>query len=383
MRKIKDNSIVLTVILLSLILIFFLQKFGYKSYSRYVTDTLHYTQGIVVEISSEELEYDQDLKLYLGTQDLKVKMTDGNEKGSIIEVTNYLTKTHTVLAKENMRLIINVDTPDDIEPYYTVFNYDRRFSMAACAALLIAAIVCIGGGKGLKSLLGLLYSMFIIIEFLLPAVFSGWSPIWTSILTAILSTAVTLLLLNGQSQKTAAAILSTTAGVFCSLLLFGLMSALIHIDGFSSSDAEGLTLINEATGLQIHDVLFAGVLIASLGAIMDVAMSIVSALYEVYTHNPALSAKELFHSGIEIGKDMIGTMTNTLILAFTGSAFVTLLVFLSYPVQFNQLINSNYLSIEIAQGICGTFGIVLTIPAASGIMALLLTRNKTHIDLCK
>ena len=185
MRKIKDNSIVLAIILLSLILILFLQKFGYKSYSRYVSDTLHYNQGIVVEISNENIEYDEGLKLYLGTQDLKVKMTEGNEKGSIIEVTNYLTKTHSVYAKENMRLIINVDTPDDIEPYYTVFNYDRRFSMAACAAILIAAIICISGSKGLKSLAGLLYSMFIIIEFLLPAVFSGWSPIYSRHLTFI------------------------------------------------------------------------------------------------------------------------------------------------------------------------------------------------------
>ena len=238
MRKIKDNSIVLAIILLSLILILFLQKFGYKSYSRYVSDTLHYNQGIVVEISNENIEYDEGLKLYLGTQDLKVKMTEGNEKGSIIEVTNYLTKTHSVYAKENMRLIINVDTPDDIEPYYTVFNYDRRFSMAACAAILIAAIICISGSKGLKSLAGLLYSMFIIIEFLLPAVFSGWSPTWTSILTAVLSTAVTLLLLNGQSKKTAGAILAFTTGVLCSLILFGVMSALIHIDGFCSSDTE-------------------------------------------------------------------------------------------------------------------------------------------------
>ena len=355
MRKIKDNSIVLAIILLSLILILFLQKFGYKSYSRYVSDTLHYNQGIVVEISNENIEYDEGLKLYLGTQDLKVKMTEGNEKGSIIEVTNYLTKTHSVYAKENMRLIINVDTPDDIEPYYTVFNYDRRFSMAACAAILIAAIICISGSKGLKSLAGLL--------------------------TAVLSTAVTLLLLNGQSKKTAGAILASTTGVLCSLILFGVMSALIHIDGFCSSDTEGLLLINENTNLQIHDVLFASVLIASLGAIMDVGMSIVSALYEIYMHNPALSAGELYHSGIEIGKDMIGTMTNTLILAFTGSAFVTLLVFFSYQVQFNQLINSNYLSIEIAQGICGTFGIVLTIPAASGIMALLLTRSRTNKNL--
>lgn len=94
-----------------------------------------------------------------------------------------------------------------------------------------------------------------------------------------------------------------------------------------------------------------------------------------YLHNPTLNKREIFHSGIEIGKDMIGTMTNTLILAFAGSAFITLLVFISYQVQFNQLINSNYLCIEIAQGICGTFGIVLTIPAASAIMAGLLTRK--------
>lgn len=111
---------------------------------------------------------------------------------------------------------------------------------------------------------------------------------------------------------------------------------------------------------------------------MDVGMSIVSALYEVYLHNPTLTAKEIFQSGIEIGKDMIGTMTNTLILAFTGSALISLLVFISYQVQFNQLFNSNYLSIEIAQGLCGTFGIVLTIPAASAIMAVLLAGRKKN-----
>ena len=140
--------------------------------------------------------------------------------------------------------------------------------------------------------------------------------------------------------------------------------------------AEDLILINEATGLRIKDLLFAGVLISSLGAIMDVGMSIVSALFELLHHNPELSAGELFKSGIEIGKNMIGTMTNTLILAFTGSAFITLLVFVSYQVQANQLFNSNYIAIEIAQGICGTFGIVLTVPIASAVSAVMLIRNK-------
>ena len=375
LRKIKENKIVLGIIFLTILLVMLLQNFGYQSYARYVTDTLHYEQGIVVEISDSELHYDEELKIYLGTQNLKVKMTEGNEKGTVIEVTNYLTKTHNVLAKQNMSLIINADRPEQVEPYYTVYNYDRRFALIACVAVLFAAIFCIGGGKGVRAVCGLMYSLFVIVGFLLPAVFSGWSPIWTGILTAVLSTAVTLLLLNGQSKKTLAAILATTIGMIFALIFFKIMSALVHIDGFSSAEAEGLILINEGTGLQIKDVLFAGVLISSLGAIMDVGMSIVSALYEVYFHNPDLTEKEIFKSGIEIGKDMIGTMTNTLILAFTGSAFITLLVFISYQVQFNQLINSNYLCIEIAQGICGTFGIVLTIPAASAIMAGLLTRK--------
>lgn len=373
--KIKENKIVLGIIFLTILLVMLLQNFGYQSYARYVTDTLHYEQGIVVEISDSELHYDEELKIYLGTQNLKVQMTEGSEKGSVIEVTNYLTKTHNVLAKQNMSLIINADRPEQVEPYYTVYNYDRRFALIACVAVLFAAIFCIGGGKGVRAVCGLMYSLFVIVGFLLPAVFSGWSPIWTGILTAVLSTAVTLLLLNGQSKKTLAAILATTIGMIFALIFFKIMSALVHIDGFSSAEAEGLILVNEGTGLQIKDVLFAGVLISSLGAIMDVGMSIVSALYEVYLHNPTLNKREIFHSGIEIGKDMIGTMTNTLILAFVGSAFITLLVFISYQVQFDQLINSNYLCIEIAQGICGTFGIVLTIPAASAIMAGLLTRK--------
>ena len=375
-NRIKENSIVLFIILATVIAAVLLQRFSFQSYSRYASDTLHYEKAVVVEVSDESLEYDEGLEIYLGTQELKVEMLDGEEEGSIIDVTNYLTQTHNVYAEEGTKLIINADRPDNIDPYYTVYNYDRTLPMAGCFIVLAAAIICIGRGKGVKAIAGLAYSLFMIIYLVLPAVFSGYSPIWMSILCGILSTAVTLLLLNGQSEKTWAAILSTTVGVTCSLLLFLIMSHLVHIDGFSSSEAEGLVLINQETGLKIKDVLFAGVLISSLGAIMDTGMSIVSALYEVYTHNPGLGTKELFLSGIEMGKDMIGTMTNTLILAFTGSAFITLLVFLSYQVQADQLFNSNYLTIEIAQGICGTFGIVLTVPVASAVTAAFLARKK-------
>lgn len=376
MGKLKEYRVVLILVFLTILSVIFMQNFHFKSYARYNSDSLHYEKATVVEILSEDLKYDEYTDQYLGTQELVVKMKDGPEKGELINVTNYLTQIHHVVAKENTNLIINADRPEGIAPYYTIYSYDRSSALLLCSLILIATIIFIGKGKGFKSIFGLIYSMYVIIAFLLPAVFSGWSPILCSIITAVLSTIVTLYLLNGESKKTLAAVVSTVAGVFCALLFFLLMSCMLHLNGFSVAEAEGLILIQQSTGLQIKDVLFAGVLISSLGAIMDVSMSITSSLHEVYNHNPALSAKELFLSGIEIGKDMIGTMTNTLILAFTGSAFVTLLIFISYQVQVNQLLNSNYISIEIAQGLCGTFGIILTIPFASLITAFLLVRKK-------
>ena len=106
LRKIKQNYIVLILIFLSVLTILILQNFGFKSYSRYSTDTLHYDKGVVVEISNEDIEYDKELKIHLGSQDLKIKMSEGIQKGKIIEVTNYLTKTHNVHAKIHMPLII-------------------------------------------------------------------------------------------------------------------------------------------------------------------------------------------------------------------------------------------------------------------------------------
>lgn len=375
-ENIKNNYIVLGIIILTIFLTMIFHKIGIKEYSRFCTDTLHYEKAIVVEVSSEEVEYNKELKLNLGTQDLKVRILEGEEKGKEIQVTNYLTNVHSVYAKEGTKLIINADRPEKTEPYYTVYNYDRTNPTIICICVLLLSIILIGRGKGIKAIAGLIYSLYLIVYFLLPTVFSGYSPILMSVLCAVLSTAVTLLLLNGQSKKTMAAILSTVLGMCFSLILFMVMSNLTHIDGFSTAEAEGLILIQQSTGLRIKDVLFAGILISSLGAIMDVGMSIVSAIYEVYHHNPQLSFRELFQSGIEIGRDMIGTMTNTLILAFTGNAFVTLLVFVSYQVQLNQLLNSNYLSIEIAQGVCGTFGIVATVPIASLITAYILGKRK-------
>ena len=374
-KQLKENKVVLIIMILTMLFSLLFNKFYKKEYSRVNNSANYYISAKVTKVKSNTLTYDEKLKLNLGQQNIEVEFLEGKHKGERVEINNYVTAVHNVVVKEGTKIIVNADEPENIEPYYTVYQYDRSFGMILFISILCLAVIFIGKGKGVKSIIGLAYSLYLIIYVLLPTVFSGYPPLLMTVLVIALSTVVTLLLLNGHSIKTYSAILSTISGVLLCSLCFYFMSFLLHIDGFSSEEAESLILISAETGLSIKDIMFAGILISSLGAIMDVAMSITSSLFEIRTHKPDITTKELFHSGLEIGKDMIGTMTHTLILAFAGSAFVSLLVLFSFNVDVKQLMNSNYITIEFAQGITGTLGIVLTVPIASMLCAGMLSEK--------
>lgn len=382
-NELKENRVVIIIMLITIIAAGFFNQYLAKDYSRVNNDSTDFVSGKIVEITSSNLEYDQDLKINLGKQVVVVEILEGKSTGKRVEIDNYLTAAHNVEVAIGSKVIISADEPDGIDSYYTVYNFDRGLGMIIFTCVLLLVIIAIGRGKGVKAILGLAYTLYLVIFLLLPTVFSGYSPVLMSIICVALSTIVTLMLLNGASKKTYSAIVATVLGVVLSAGGFYLMSLVLKVNGFSVDEAESLVLINQAMGLSIKDILFAGILISSLGAIMDVGMSIVSALSELFHHQPNLTQKQIFDSGIEIGKDMIGTMTNTLILAFTGSAFVSLLVLFSYNVDIKQLLSSNYIAIEFAQGIAGTLGIVLTVPIASFISAWALTNKKSNNNFFK
>lgn len=382
-NELKENRVVIIIMLITIIAAGFFNQYLAKDYSRVNNDSTDFVSGKIVEITSSNLEYDQDLKINLGKQVVVVEILEGKSAGKRVEIDNYLTAAHNVEVAIGSKVIISADEPDGIDSYYTVYNFDRGLGMIIFTCVLLLVIIAIGRGKGVKAILGLAYTLYLVIFLLLPTVFSGYSPVLMSIICVALSTIVTLMLLNGASKKTYSAIVATVLGVVLSAGGFYLMSLVLKVNGFSVDEAESLVLINQATGLSIKDILFAGILISSLGAIMDVGMSIVSALSELFHHQPNLTQKQIFDSGIEIGKDMIGTMTNTLILAFIGSAFVSLLVLFSYNVDIKQLLSSNYIAIEFAQGIAGTLGIVLTVPIASFISAWALTNKKSNNNFFK
>ena len=184
-------------------------------------------------------------------------------------------------------------------------------------------------------------------------------------------TLVSLLLLNPPSPKTWAAMLSTLAGVALAGGVFYLFSTLLHLSGMNDTNGEGLVLVAGQTGLELHWLLLVAVLISSLGAVMDVALSLASSLHELREADGKMSGLQLFAAGMRIGRDMIGTMSNTLILAFAGEAVTTLLLLMAYGWHSSQLFASDYAAIQVAQGVASTLGVVLGVPITSGICAAL------------
>ena len=361
------NRLILEIIVVLSILIMLVHPVSGNEYRRYATDTLRYERGEVLEILSEELE-DSTLKTgqKLGQQHLLVRLSDGTE----VELDNYLTETHNILIQKGQSIIICVDLPENASPYYTVYNYDRTAPIVGLVGVFILLLILVGKRKGMDACLAILFSLIFIIQVTLPVLYNGGSPTVIGLVTVLLSTMVTLSLMHGPTKQCLLGIVTTLLGEFAACLLFGVFSSLLHRTGFQTDSAEGLLLIAQNTGLNIRTLLFAGMMISSLGAVMDVAVSILSALREVSLAAKRAERGMLFRSGMNMGQDLIGTMSNTLIFAFTGGALSTMLVFYSYGVQTQQLLNSDFLTVELAQGLCSTAAVIMTVPFAAAMGAM-------------
>lgn len=339
--------------------------------------TLSYYKGQVDQVLEENLSAD-DLEpgRNLGTQRILVTLQEGPRAGEQVEILNYLNRTQNVEVSAGQTVIVCADEPENAEGVYTVYSYYRNPAILGILLFFGALILIVGRGTGAKSLLGLAYTLFAVLFFLLQAIFHGLPSVPITLLTVTVTTVLSLLLMGGACKKSLAAILSTLAGLLLSTGVFAVFQGLLHISGYTMDEAESLLLVTQATGLDLGNLLLVSVLISSLGAVMDMSMSIASPLEEIHRLNPQHSFSQLLRSGMNIGRDTIGTMTNTLIMAFTGTALTTMLVLMGYGWSFQQLLNSNYLAMELAQSIASTTGVVLTVPATSLIGAWMFARWK-------
>jgi uncharacterized membrane protein len=346
------------------------------SYTIYNSSAINYEKAVVTAVLTESLEPAEGMPgLRLGSQTVTARLRNGPLRGQELEIINILSVTHSIFVRPGQSVIVKADRPADITPYYTIYNYDRTPGLIAVIAIFAAFMLLVGRFKGLRSMLGLGITLFFILAFLIPAIYRGMSPVLMSILTVLAVAAFSILLLNGFSRKTYTALLAVAVSVLLSALFFVVISALLQLSGYLIEEAEELILVSRATGLKIGEVLFAGVLVSSLGAVTDISISVAASMYEVREKQPGISGGELFRSGMSIGRDMIGAMSMTLILAFVGSALATLLSLAAYGSRLDQILSSDYAAIEVAHGVTGSLAVIVAVPLTAGLCVLLSGRK--------
>ena len=316
--------------------------------------------------------------LRLGTQLLEVEVLSGPWKGSVLETYNYLTAYANVDCSVGTRIIVRLEEGDNGEPYVvSVPNYDRGTILFGMLAVFALILVAIGGKKGLMALLGLVYTLAGVWFLLIPMILKGLPSIPSAIAVAALTAVASLLMLTGFSRKTLCAALGCVCGVAAAGLFAWAVGQITPISGFNMSEAEELVLRAYDSDLEIRGLLVSGILIAALGAVMDVAMSISSACWELREVDPTLSAGRLFRSGLNIGRDAMGTMANTLILAFAGASLNMLILFQVYGYPLIQILNSDGMAVELIQSVAGSVGILLTVPLVALFCARLMPPRRS------
>lgn len=378
MQRIKQMSpkkLTGSLVLIALAAIVFFMVIFYANHNRPVyrssdTSGSDYEVGKVVKVVKDNTTTDQsDKTLLRGSMELKIEILSGRYKGDVADVTNNFSTLYNIQVKEGDKVSIRIDTTQKDKYQVSIYNYYRVPAIIGCVIVFILFLVGIGGKKGAKSVIGLIFTMICIIYILIPLALKGFSVLGVTIGIILVCNFLCFFLIDGIRKKTVVAAMGSVFGVLTGALFAIFAQEIMHVTTYQMDEAETLNLITSTTSLHLNDLLLCGILIACMGAVMDVAMSIASATAELHDVNPGLGRNELFRSGMNIGKDAMGTMSNTLILAFAGNSFNMLLMIYSYGVGFQQLMNTDFIAVQVIQSIAGSIGIVCTVPIVAFISA--------------
>ena len=348
----------------------------YRSSNMAGTD---YEVGRVLRVVEDHKTVDEEMDgIWRGSMTLEVEILTGRYKGDTAIVENYFSSLYNVRVAEGDKVSIRIDTTGEDEYQVSVYNYYRVPQMIGCIVAFVLLLVLIGGKKGAKSVAGLAFTVVCILWILLPLALKGYSPLAVTILLILVCNFVSFFLIDGISTKTVVAAIGSMLGVLAGAVFALIAQNAMSITTYQMDEAETLLLITSTTELKIRDLFLCGILISCMGAVMDVAMSICSAVAEIHQVDRSLGMAKLFASGMNIGRDAMGTMANTLILAVAGTSLNMMLMIYSYDVSFQQLMNTDFVAIEIIQCIAGSVGIVCTVPLVALLSAAVFGKKRLH-----
>ncbi len=226
----------------------------------------------------------------------------------------------------------------------------------------IFLLLVVGGLKGLKAIVSLILTGVAIIYILLPAILKGWDPVIVSVFICVCVIGLSLVIISGFNRKTLSAILGTAGGILGAGIIALIIGSLAKLTGFGDEESRMLMYIPQNIQFDFRGLLFAGIIIGTMGATMDVGMSIASAMHEIKHNSPDIKTSSLIRAGMNVGRDTMATMANTLILAYTGGSLHLMLLLMAYKTPFTHIINWDTIASEVLRAVAGSIGIVLAVP---------------------
>jgi uncharacterized membrane protein len=329
-----------------------------------VTDGGSMVKGKVINIISSN-NTDANKNIMEKQQKLKIEITEGKHDGEKIDVTHTIqpSKPDNIEFKTGDELFLSISEDNNGKiNEASVYQVVRQNQLLHLLIFFAASIILIGGIKGFKSLITLTITCLIIIKVFLPLILQGYNPIIVSTIICIVITIISLIIVSGFNKKTTAAILGTSSGVIIAGVIAYIYINLTSVSGVGTEDAQLLMDSLLKGTLNFKGILFGSILIGTLGAVMDVSMSIASTMNELKENNPRISNGNIIKAGMSVGRDTIGTMTTTLILAYISGTVFLVLGYMVSKSSFIDIINQDMIASDIIKTFASSIGLIFTIP---------------------
>lgn len=366
-RRARTISVVVFVftLIFSILYVVVGNKIATGGITEYLGEDIDVLQGEIVQITDRTEATNGE------NVGMKVEITRGERKGetvyAVLQISEYtLSNLNEATVGDEVILYTNGD--ENVNADWMVAGFERFTAIIWLGIIFTALVLLFGQSKGVKTMVSLVFTCLAVFYVMLPAIINGQNIYVWAIVTCLYMIVMTMLFVNGITKKSFVAGAGCTAGVLVSGIITLVMNNVMKMSGFTDSDSTLIYHLNEEP-LDLTALIFAAIIIGAVGAIMDVAMDIASSLNELAETVPGITAKKLIRSGFNIGRDIMGTMANTLVLAYIGSSLSCVILLYAYSSSLLDLFNMEMIAMELLQALAGSIGMLLCIPLTTFISA--------------
>lgn len=370
--KVKSIICYVAVVIFSLFYFYFGNRYTMKNYNLLNNKGVDATYPVVITEITKDEPYTYQNGMGGSKTYFKGKRLDNDEEIDITQVRDDYDPVPYRQVRKGDKILVDYDD----ENGWQFTEYIRTDYLIGLGILFVVALLFFGRLKGFNTLVSLAFTCLAVFAVFIPAVISGMNIYFWAIITCIYTIIMTLLIVNGPNRKTLAACIGCTGGVMIAGILTLIMTGMLSLTGIVDESSYSLTTVNPDNPIDLLAIIFAAIIIGAMGAVMDVAMSVASSLHELKMKAPKITAGEMFKSGMVIGRDMMGTMANTLVLAYIGSSLTVTVLIVIFNSSMLELFNKERIVVEVLQALVGSIGILFTIPFSCLVSSILYKRLK-------